>query len=35
MADIKLYDSNECQIESLVEIVKNMFGDIGILFGFD
>ena len=35
MHDIKLYGSDENEIDSLVKVVKFVPGDIGMQFGFD
>ena len=35
MNNLKLYGSNDNEIESLVKVVKIMSGDIGMQFGFD
>ena len=35
MDDLKLYGSSDNEIDSLVDIVKVMSGDIGMQFGFE
>ena len=35
MGNLKLYGSNDNEIDSLVKVVKIVSGDIGMQFGFD
>ena len=35
MDDLKLYGSNDNEIDCLVKVVKIVSGDIGMQFGFD